>query len=239
MVDLEAFTTHGFVKIAQAAPRSAADAVREKLWQQLELSPDRPDQWTAPVRWAADMVGAGPFGEIVRSPALAAALDAICGIRGWQPRGSLGNIPVRFPGVAPADDRGWRIDANTPLPDGTWTFTGRPHTVLLLTLLSDVGRDDAPTRIRAGSHHDVARVLGPEPVEMADMGRLIDAASLGRPVAYATGQPGDMYVVHPFTAHAADEHRGRTPRFMAQGPIMLTRPLTPASSGPLGCVWEN
>ena len=39
-----------------------------------------------------------------------------------------------------------------------------------------------------------------------------------------------MYVVHPFTVHAADEHRGRTPRFMAQAPVVLTSPLTPASS---------
>jgi hypothetical protein len=45
--------------------------------------------------------------------------------------------------------------------------------------------------------------------------------------------------VHPFTVHAADEHRGWTPRFMAQSPIMLTGPLTPASSSALGCVWEN
>jgi hypothetical protein len=39
--------------------------------------------------------------------------------------------------------------------------------------------------------------------------------------------------------HAADEHRGTTPRFMAQAPIMLTDPLTPASSSPLARVWEN
>ena len=56
---------------------------------------------------------------------------------------------------------------------------------------------------------------------------------------HAIGEPGDMYIVHPFTVHAADEHRGRTPRFMAQAPVVLTRPLTPASSGPLACVWEN
>ncbi|MEO3760585.1 phytanoyl-CoA dioxygenase family protein [Mycobacterium sp. B14F4] len=239
MTDLEAFTRDGFVKIEGAASRRAADAVREKLWRQLGVSPDEPESWPAPVLWASDMLGAGPFGEVVRSPALAAALDDVCDPGGWAPRGSLGNIPVRFPVAPPVDDRGWHIDANTPRPDGSWAVTGRPQTVLLLTLLSDVGPDDAPTRIRAGSHHDVARVLGPEPVEMAAMGRLVDEASAGRPVVHATGRPGDMYVVHPFTAHAADEHRGRTPRFMAQGPIMLTSPLTPASSSPLGCVWED
>lgn len=117
--------------------------------------------------------------------------------------------------------------------------TGRPHTVLLLTLLSEVGPDDAPTRIRVGSHRDMARVLGPDPVELAEMGRLVDEASAQRVAAYATGEPGDMFLMHSFTVHAADEHRGRTPRFMAQAPVALTAPLTPASSSPMSRVWEN
>jgi hypothetical protein len=74
---------------------------------------------------------------------------------------------------------------------------------------------------------------------MAEMGRMVDDASAQRPVVHATGEPGDMYVLHPFTAHVADEHRGHTPRFMAQSPVMLTAPLTPASSSSLGCVWDT
>jgi Phytanoyl-CoA dioxygenase (PhyH) len=239
MLDLKAFMSDGYAKVEKAASRSVAEAARAVLWRQLGLSPDDPDRWSVPVRWASDLTGEGPFGELLRSPALAAALDRICGTGGWSPRGSLGNVPVRFPVSPPDDDRGWHIDANTPQPDGSWAVTGRPHTMLLLTLLSDVGVADAPTRIRAGSHHDVARVLGPDPVDMAEMGRLVDDASARRAVVHATGAPGDMYVVHPFTVHAADEHRGRTPRFMAQSPVMLTSPLTPASSKPLACVWED
>lgn len=231
--------TDGYLKLERAVPRSAADAARAALWRQLGLSPDDPAGWTEPVKWSSDMTGQGPFAELVHSPRLVAALDSICGAGRWQPHGALGNIPVRFPVSPPGDDRGWHIDANTPQPDGSWAVTGRPHTVLLLTLLSEVGSDDAPTRIRAGSHRDIARVLSDEPMALADMGRVVDEASVARPVVYATGQPGDMYVVHPFTAHAADEHRGRTPRFMAQTPVMLTTPLTPASSGPLACVWED
>jgi len=239
MVNLEAFVSDGYVKLEQAAPREIADTARAVLWQRLGLTPEDPSQWLAPVMWTSDITGEGAFGELTRSPRLAAALDVICGTGGWLPRGALGNIAVRFPVSPPADDRGWHIDANTAQPDGSWAVTGRPHTVLLLTLLSDVGPDDAPTRIRAGSHRDVAGVLGPDPVDMADMGRIVDEASAARPVACATGEPGDMYVVHPLTVHAADEHRGRTPRFMAQSPVMLTGPLTPASSGPLACVWED
>jgi hypothetical protein len=191
------------------------------------------------VRWVSDMTGEGPFGELIHSRLLAAALDRICGAGARLPRGCLGNIPVRFPLLPPADDRGWHVDANTPQSDGSWAVTGRPQTVLVLTLLSDVGEADAPTRIRAGSHFDVAPVLGPDPIDAAEIGRLVDEASAQRPVVHATGNPGDMYVLHPFTVHAANEHRGRTPRFMAQSPVMLANALTPASSSPLGCVWED
>jgi hypothetical protein len=239
MLDLEDFMATGYAKLENSALRSVADEARALLWRQLGLSPLDRDGWSESVRWASDMTGHGPFAELVRSPKLAAALDTVCGRGGWVPRGSVGNIPVRFPVSPPNDDRGWHVDANTPQPDGTWAVSGRPHTVLLLTLLSEVGPSDAPTRIRVGSHRDVARVLGPDPVDLAEMGRLVDAASAERPVARATGEPGDMYLLHPFTVHAADEHRGSKPRFMAQAPVMLTSPLTPTSSSPLARVWED
>jgi phytanoyl-CoA dioxygenase PhyH len=137
-----------------------------------------------------------------------------------------------------ADDRGWHVDLNTPLPDGTWAVSGRPHTVLLLTLLSEVGTDDAPTRLRAGSHRDVAAILGELPVDAYECGPLVAEASAHRDVFLATGHPGDAYVLHPFTVHAADEHRGRTPRFMAQAPVLLAEPLTPRSTSLLGSAWN-
>lgn len=236
MVELDAFLAHGYARIEQAVPRTVADDARDRLWRQLGASPDGP--WTEPVRWAADLTGEGPFGELVTSPALAAALDRICGVGRWRPRGSLGNVPVRFPVPPTAYDRGWHVDANTPGADGSWAVSGRPHTVLLLTLLSDVGPHDAPTRIRAGSHRDVARVLSPDPLDPFVAGPIVDAASEGRPVHRATGDPGDMYLLHPFTVHAADEHRGHTPRFMAQAPIMLTSPVEPGAATPLASVFD-
>jgi hypothetical protein len=239
MVDVDAFVADGFAYLPNAAPRAVAEAAQGVLWQRLGLSPNDPSGWRSPVQWVSDLTGQGPFADLVRSPVLAAALDAMCGARGWRPRASVGNIPVRFPVSPPADDRGWHIDANTRQFDGSWVVTGRPHTLLLLTLLSDVGPDDAPTRVRVGSHRDVARVLGPEPVEFTAMGRLVDRVSATRSVVHAVGAPGDMYVLHPFTVHAADEHRGATPRFMAQAPVPLAEPLTPASSSPLGRVWDT
>ncbi len=236
--DVAAFAENGFIKVAAAAPRDVADAARRLLWQQIGLSPDHPESWRAPVVWATDPTGAGPFGVIARSRRLAIALDAVCGVGAWQPRGSLGNVPVRFPVAPTDDDRGWHVDLNTPQPDGSWAVSGRPHTLLTLTILSEVGPDDAPTRIRVGSHRDVARVLDERSIGAVEGGQLVATASAGRDVVLATGRPGDVFVVHPFTVHAADEHRGRTPRFMAQAPVLLSEPLGPHTRSALGSAWR-
>lgn len=233
IIDVDRFIADGFIKLEGAVPREVGDAAREALWQQIGLSPHDPSGWKEPVVWASDMTGEGPFGEIARSPRLAEALDEICGSGGWLPRGTLGMIPIRFPRVPSANDRGWHIDANTALPDGGYACGGRPETMLLLILLSDVGPNDAPTRIRVGSHRDAAAVLEGRTLDPFEAGPLLDEASAHRPLAYATGRPGDMYLLHPFTVHAADEHRGDEPRFMSQGPIFLTEPVSPEGDNAL------
>ncbi|MEU8249735.1 phytanoyl-CoA dioxygenase [Nonomuraea sp. NPDC048916] len=237
IVDVGRFVAEGFVKVESVVPREVADEARALLWRQMGLSPDDPSGWTRPVVWAADLTGAGPFGEIVRGARLGAALDLVAGEGGWLPRGSLGNIPVRFPRVPAADDRGWHIDSNTERADGTWGVSGRPSTMLLLVLLSEVGPDDAPTRIRVGSQRDVAALLAEREGEVLDpfvAGPMVDRVSVDRPLAYATGRPGDAFLVHPFTVHAADEHLGSRPRFMSQAPVVLAGPFVAGGETALG-----
>ncbi|WP_223167917.1 phytanoyl-CoA dioxygenase [Nonomuraea sp. SYSU D8015] len=233
MIDVDRFIADGFAKVEAVVPREVGDAARALLWRQIGLSPDDPSGWTQPVVWAADLTGQGPFGQIMASPKLHAALDAVAGPGGWAPRGSVGNIPIRFPRVPPADDRGWHVDHNTQRPDGTWGVSGRPGTLLLLVLFSEVGPDDAPTRVRAGSQRDLAAVLDEQVIDPMKSGPLFDETGRDRPVALATGRPGDAYVLHPFTVHAAQEHLGAEPRFMAQMPIVLAKPLAPGDDTPL------
>jgi len=227
------FVADGFVKLESAVPQQVGDAARAMLWRQIGRSPAEPAGWTEPVVWAADLTGEGALGEVIRSARLTEALDELCGVGGWTPRGQLGMVPIRFPRLPPADDRGWHIDASVPQPDGSYLCGVPSHTLLLLTLLSDVGPADAPTRIRVGSHRDAAAALAGRALNPFEASPMLDAASAHRPLAYATGQPGDMYLVHPLTVHAADEHRGDQPRFMAQTPIFLAEPLTPAGGNAL------
>jgi len=241
VVDVGAFVRDGFTKLERPGLRETADRACALLWRSMELSPLDSSTWTKPVVWTGDLSGEGPFKQLANSPDLADALDGVCGADGWLPRHSLGNIPVRFPVLPGAEDRGWHIDANAQRSDGSWIVSSRPQTMLVLTLLSEVGRDDAPTRIRVGSHHDVANAVFVEESEWSagEIGPLLDAASADRPVAYAVGSPGDVYLVHPFCVHAADEHRGATPRFMSQTPIQLTEPLTPQTASALAAVWRR
>jgi hypothetical protein len=97
----------------------------------------------------------------------------------------------------------------------------------MLFLFSDVGEQDAPTRIRVGSHADIARQLAPAGEEGMTLGQLSAdgfAGSSHRPVVTATGDAGTVYLCHPFLVHAAQPHQGKQPRFLAQPPLLPVHP---------------
>jgi hypothetical protein len=101
----------------------------------------------------------------------------------------------------------------------------RGRLLLMLFLFSDVGDDDAPTRIRAGSHLDIARTLAPAGEAGLTLREL--AANGFRETSHcrevlASGDAGTVYLCHPFLVHAAQPHRGSRPRFMAQPPLLPT-----------------
>jgi hypothetical protein len=135
---------------------------------------------------------------------------------------------VRFPSPDDPGDTGWHVDMSfgTDTPDFMdWRVNGtsRGRALLMLFLFSDVGPDDAPTRIRAGSHLDIARQLAPAGADGLTLRELAAdgfASSAGRPEVPATGAAGTVYLCHPFLVHSAQAHRGTRPRFMAQPPLL-------------------
>jgi hypothetical protein len=141
----------------------------------------------------------------------------------------MGTFPVRFPSLDDPGDSGWHVDASFPGTDPynyfDWRINVRSkgRALLMLFLFSDVGENDAPTRIRVSSHLDVARLLQPAGeaglsfMELA--GRLAELPEQSE--VLATGKAGTVYLCHPFLVHAAQPHRGQEPRFLAQPPLLF------------------
>jgi hypothetical protein len=224
---IDAFITDGFVRIDNAFSRDLADQGRAILWAATGCDPDNPATWTQPVVRLGEF-SQPPFRDAVNSPALRAAYDQLVGAGRWLPRGGLGTFPVRFPSPVDAGDTGWHIDVSfgheaPDFLDWRANVYSRGRALLMLFLFSDVEEDDAPTRIRPGSHLEVARYLAPA----GEAGRSLRDMLTDRPdwfgtgrEALATGPAGTVYLCHPFLVHAAQGHRGKTVKFMAQPPLM-------------------
>ncbi|MFI0942210.1 phytanoyl-CoA dioxygenase family protein [Streptomyces sp. NPDC021020] len=227
---VEDFLRDGFVKIEGAFDAPTARACADLLWQETGFDPADPATWTKPVHWVGNMPQP-PFVAAANTPVLHAAFDLLVGPGRWVPRPSLGSFPLRFPHPEEPDDAGWHIDGGY-LPAGeSWHFSNlrsRDRALLMLFLFTDVTEDNAPTRIRVGSHLDIPRVLAPygeTGVSMLRGAPAMVAASDHRPVALATGRAGDVFLCHPFLVHAAQPNHGAAPRFLAQPPLHPAVPL--------------
>ena len=226
---IDDFIDNGFVKIENAFSADIANECRAILWNETGCSPDNPDSWTAPVIRIGEL-GDKPFKEAANTSILHQAFDQLVGKDNWIAKETLGSFPIRFPSKEKANDTGWHVDASFPGDDIGNYFAWRINVgskargLLMLFLFSDVSDEDAPTVLKVGSHLDVAKMLGPEGekgISFIELAQRIDSLP-ERPVALATGKAGTVYLCHPFMVHAAQEHNGSTPKFMAQ-PALMTK----------------
>ncbi|MFB1485035.1 phytanoyl-CoA dioxygenase family protein [Corallococcus sp. RDP092CA] len=229
----EQFMRDGFLRIDRAFPRALADAARALLWRDTGCDPDRPSTWTRPVI-RLGMYPQAPFVDAANTPVLREAYDALVGAGRWLPLKAMGTFPVRFPAPEDPGDAGWHIDMGFDFEkpdfmDWRANVASKGRALLMLFLFSDVGEDDAPTRLRVGSHQDIARLLGPAGEAGLTLRQLAANGfeeSAHRREALATGEAGTVYLCHPFLVHAAQAHRGTRPRFMAQPPLLPREPLS-------------
>lgn len=220
---VDRFVTDGWVHVEAAFPREVADAGRALLWERTGCDPDDPTTWTRPVVRLGGYHDE-PFRTAATTPRLCAAYDRLVGAGRWETPGGLGTWPVRFPHDEDPGDDGWHVEGTFAGPDGSTRLNVRSdgRALLMLFLFSDVGPDDAPTRIRTGSHRDVVPLLAPhgdEGAEFFAFAAQAVPATEHRPVAVATGAAGDVFLCHPFLVHAGQRHRGTSPKFMAQPPL--------------------
>lgn len=225
---LQQFIDKGFIHLPQAFSTDTAAAARSLLWKATGTDPDDRSSWTQPVVRIGEL-SLPPFVAAANTPVLHQAFDELAGAGNWLPRNSLGSFPIRFPSAdAPVDD-GWHVDVSFPGAEAGDYFSWRSNVysrhraLLMLFLFSDVGADDAPTRIRVGSHLDVARLLAPhgeEGLSFMELAQQIEVTA-HLPEIHATGAAGDVYLCHPFLVHAAQAHHGQHPKFMAQPPLAM------------------
>jgi hypothetical protein len=231
--EITGFINNGYVKISNAVPRELCDAIVNRLWKDLEVDRNDSSTWTKPVMrlW---YYNEQPFIKAANTPALIEAYDQLAGAGNWLPRMNMGSFPVRFPSQQDPGDTGWHVDASFPGEDyndfSSWRVNMycKGRALLMLFLFSDVGNEDAPTRIMIGSHKHIAGILreygeqGSNFLELAT--RLRDLPHM--PTDLATGAAGTVYLCHPFLVHGAQKHTGTQPKFMAQPALELKKPYT-------------
>ena len=231
---IDRFVEDGFVRLDGAFPRELADEARALLWRDTGCDPNDPRTWTRPVI-RLGMYTDAPFVAAANTPELHAAFDRLVGSGRWLPCRSMGTFRCAFPSPEDPGDTGWHIDASFNYEDPDFfewraNIASKGRALLLLLLFSDVGETDAPTRLRVGSHLDVARRLAPAGeagLSLRDLAATGFEESASRSEAFATGEAGTAYLCHPFLVHAAQIHRGTRPRFLAQPPLLPRQALDP------------
>jgi hypothetical protein len=225
--EINRFIIDGFIKIENAFPSKLADQCRNILWEATGCNPLDPTTWKEPVVRIGEL-GLEPFRMAANTQILHSAFDQLAGTGNWIPRETMGSFPIRFPVKVPAIDTGWHVDASFPGIDPgnylEWRINvhSRGRALLMLFLFSDVSEFDAPTRIKTGSHLDIAKILQPEGehgLSFMQLAEKVDGLP-GYKEALATGPAGTVYLCHPFLVHAAQQHHGRSPKFMAQPPLL-------------------
>ncbi len=225
-IQIQQFINDGYVKLEGAFSTVLAEKCRALLWKDIPC--DLNDRST----WAKSVIRLGdydqePFRQTVDTDSLHRVFDQLAGAGNWVPRKSMGAFIVRFPSVEDPGDTGWHVDAGFPVSDPNnfmnWRINifSKGRALLMLFLFSDVGVDDAPTRINVGSHIPVARLLkatGESGLSFMDLAQKLHEIPIQE--THATGKAGTIYLCHPFLAHAAQPHRGTNPRFIAQPPLL-------------------
>lgn len=233
---VQSFIDDGFVKIENAFSCDLAIQCRQELWSEIGLLSDAP-----PMNWALPVIrvsskSSTPFIETANTPRLLQAYDQLAGKGRWHAPKGLGTFPIRFPSTTPPGDDGWHVDmsfgtTNPNFMEWRINVKSSGRALLMLFLLSDVGPDDAPTKIRKGSHAIIAQELLPYGDAGATLRQLSAdgyTSTENCQVELATGAAGTVYLCHPFIVHAAQPHRGKQPRFMAQPPLLPKGEFDPA-----------
>jgi hypothetical protein len=225
---VERFLADGFVVIKNAFSQEQAQALCRTVWTRLGYDPE--DRAT----WAEHRIHMPSLSHVDVAEFAPTAWDAICDLCGGEDRITTGRWGDGFIVNLGADDHAEKWVPPSPTAGG-WHkdgdffrhFLDSPEQGLLtIVLWSDVVPTGGATFVAADSVPVVARYLAghPEGVAPGDFGPANLIAQCSR-FFEATGEAGDVYLMHPFLLHASSLNALRRPRLITNPPIHLKEPM--------------
>jgi hypothetical protein len=240
---VEHFLDKGYVVLRGCFSREAAAEFTADLWDRLGYDEHAPSSWAEP---SVHMPSRRNLDVREFAPKV---WDAVCDLVGGAERiaadrpyawsdGFIVNLREgadRPWAPASADAPGWHKDG-----DFFRHFLDSPEQGLLtLVLWSDVQHRGGATFVAADSVRPVARFLADHPQGVYPFEPPTGEGSASRPVVFpnadliaqcgdfveATGEVGDVYLLHPFILHAKAQNVLRLPRFITNPPLSLAEPL--------------
>jgi hypothetical protein len=226
--DIEHFLQKGYVKIEGAFSRETAAEWSENCFRRLGYD------MNAPSTWAERRIHMGGDKYVEVQEFAPRVYDAICDLLGGEER--LGK-PCRWSdhfivnlGVG-AEDPWQPAGPNTPgwHKDGDFFrhFLDSPEQGLLVFVnWTDVVHKGGPTYIATDSVPVVAKFLAdrPEGVLPSEF-NFKDLVGQCNEFEEATGNAGDVYLLHPYMLHAASQNPLRAIRIITNPPVHLNEPM--------------
>jgi hypothetical protein len=225
---VEQFVEKGYTVLKDAFPRSVAAEVRKCIWKKLKLSPEEPSSWTKPVIHIRRNFKTKPYTDAF-TPRVLGAFDDLMGENRWVRQMILGWWPVAFPGF---EKKAWHVPADGWHVDGSHFqhhLTSREQGLLPIFIFSDIETHGGGTALSEGSQRITARILaeaGPEGLSMEELSsRILKYNKSCKSVIEATGNAGDVVLIHPFLLHARSPNCGSSVRFICNPCFGLHEPL--------------
>ena len=231
--DIEQFLQRGFVRVRGCFSREEALAATARACERLYCSLDDPATW--PIgRMRAPESRRASFEEMAPK-----AWQAACELLGGADRvaqpcvwtdqfiinfGRQSELAWQAPSAAPHPWHNWHKDG-----DFFRHFLDSPEQgLLVIGIFSDIDERDGATYLACDSVGHVARLLAarPEgmlPSELRAPG--LDIISRCQDFVAATGEIGDVFLLHPFMLHSQSVNAGPRARFIVNPPVKLREPM--------------
>lgn len=239
----EHFRTHGFVHMKNCFTREQADHALGDVWTRLGMDPDNKDTWTA---LRTNMPHHGTFDAASFAPKAWAAVCELCGgedkiapeAKYWRDSFivNLGSPEFEGKDVKPEELQGWHVDG-----DFFVHYLDSPEQgLLVIPLFTDIKPGGGGTMICPEAIPKVAKHLYEHPEGVSprmtprgepyfstekEMPWFNNVAKSCTNFVEASGDCGDIYLLHPLMLHTATLNPRRHLRIITNPPISMREPF--------------